>query len=550
MTGRHAGVHDRLKGTTDTGIGLASTAAALWLAVISPATAQASAAQRPPQVRRATLSDAWSAPRALQTGCAVAAGPQVAFPSEAPNLPTGPGAIVWASRPGGCSGAERAASLSSTVSLAPVGPSDRPASSSARSLPGIVSGELTALGGSFGRVTIAATLHGAVFSTSAAVAVLQGGAARPLGAPELNEPASASAMGRAYLGDVAVATVKGSSIAVRVERYYMHGFGPPRLVPIGRGRVTSLVATMDYRSDVLLAWQQNSAIYAHMLRASGRHEPTQRLGRSAAGPQLQALVSDNDHGAVAWSDPAPERRPATARTYVDLSGPGVRFGAPRLLASFADPAHVSRSSGSLGLVRLSTENAMLVWTDMKRGRYVVRGAPIVPAAGGAATLLSDARRDAVLAGLAPGPAGEAIALWTSPAAGAVDPLAPRTQLWAARTFVVPHNRLELRAPAMIAAPGALAAVGVAVDPGDDRALAAWRTARASTSIGYAVAGGTASEAAGAASTRRRAAPAPRAAQRSSPWLAIGLAAGGAAAAWALVRAATSRRRRRARKIRR
>jgi hypothetical protein len=544
VTGRYAGVHGRLKGTTDTGVGLASTAAALWLAVISLATAQTFAAQRPPQVRRATLSDAWSPPRALQTGCAVAAGPQVAFPSEAPNLPTGPGAIVWASRPGSCSGAaERAASLSSTVSLAPVGASDRPASWSARSLPGLVSGELTALGGSFGRVTIAAALQGAVVSASGAVAVLQGGAARPLGAPELNEPASASAIGRAYLGDVAVANVKGSAIAVRVERYYMHGFGPARLVPIGRGRVTSLVATMDYRSDVLLAWQQNSAIYAHMLRASGRHEPTQRLGRSAAGPQLQALVSDNDHGAVAWSDPAPEKRPATARTYVDLSGPGVRFGAPRLLASFADPAHVSRGSGSLGLVRLSTENAMLVWTDMKRGRYVVRGAPIVAAAGGAATLLSDARRDAVLAGLAPGPAGEAIALWTSAAAGAADPVVPRTELWAARTFVVPHNRLELRAPAMIAAPGTLAAVGVAVDPGDDRALAAWRTERASTSIGYAVAGGKASGAAGAASPHRPTARPPRPLQRSSPWLAIGLA-GGAAAALALARGATSRRRRR------
>jgi hypothetical protein len=544
VTGRHAGVHGRLKGTTDTGVGLASAAAALWLALIALATAQASTAQRPPEVRRAAFSHAWSAPGALQTGCAVAAGPQVAFPSEAPNLPTGPGAIVWASRAAGCSGAAgRAASLSSTVSLAPVGASDRPASSSARSLPGLVSGELTALGGSFGRVTIAAALHGAALSASA-LAILQGGATRPLGAPELDEPAAASAIGRAYLGDVAVATVKGSSIAVRVERYYMHGFGPARLVPIGRGRVTSLVATMDYRSDVLLAWQQNSAIYAHMLRASGRGEPTQRLGRSAAGPQLQALVSDNDHGAVAWSGPAPEKRATTARTYLDLSGPGVRFGVPRLLASFADPAHVSRSSGSLGLVRLSTENAVLVWTDVQRGRYVVRGAPVVAAAGGAATSLSDARGNAVLAGLAPGPAGEAIALWTSPPGGVVDPGAPRTELWAARTFVVPHNRLELRAPAMIAAPGALAAVSVAVDPRDDRALAAWRAERASTSIGYAVAGGAASETASAASPRRHAAPARRAAQRSSPWLAIGLASGGAAAAWALARAAASRRRRR------
>jgi hypothetical protein len=553
VTGRHAGVHGRLKGTTDSGVGLPSTAVALCFAVIALATGQAYAARRPDLGRRAALSDGWSAPGTLQTGCAVAAGPRVAFPSEAPNLPTGPGAIVWGSQAGGCSGAaEHSPSLSSRVTLAPVGASDRPASASARALPGLFSGELAAAGASFGRVTIGAALHGAAFSGSAAVAVLQGGAERPLGAPKLHEAASAVAIGRAYLGDVAVATVQGSSIAVRVERYYSHGFGPARLVPIGHGRVTSLVATMDYRSDVLLAWQQSSAIYAHMLRASGRSEPTQRLGRSAASPQLQALVSDNDHGAVAWSDPAPEKRATTTRTYLDLSGPGVRFGAPRLLASFADPAHVSRSSGSLGLVRLSTENALLAWTDMQQGRYVVRGAPIVAAAGGAATLLSGAGRDAVLAGLAPGPAGEAIALWTTSPGGPVDPVAARTELWAARTFVVPHNRLELQAPAMIAAPGALAAVSVAVDPGDGRALAAWRTQRASTSIGYAVRGRAASETASAASPRRSAARPPRPAQHSSAWLAIGLAAGGAAAASALARTATSRRRRRpgARKTRR
>jgi hypothetical protein len=226
----------------------------------------------------------------------------------------------------------------------------------------------------------------------------------------------------------------------------------------------------------------------------------------------------------------------------------VRFGAARRLASFADPAHVSRSPGSLALVRLSTENAVLAWTDVQAGRYVVRGAPIVAAAGGADTQLSDARRDAVLAGLAPGPAGEAIAIWTSPAGDAADPLAPRTELWAARTFVVPHNRLELRAPAMIAAPGALAAVSVAVDPGTDREFVAWRSQRGSTSIGYAVGGGTAAGTASAASAarpRHRAAPTPPAAERSSPWLAVGLVAGGAAVAGAVARTATSRRRRQA-----
>jgi hypothetical protein len=333
------------------------------------------------------------------------------------------------------------------------------------------------------------------------------------------------ALSRAYLGDVAVATANGSSIAVRVERHFMHHFGPVQTIPISRVPVTTLVATMDFRSDVLLAWQQGSAVYAHMLRASGRSDPTQKVGPSAPDPQLQALVSDNDHGTVAWASPAAPNRPGSAtRIYVNLSSAGVRFGAPHTVASFADPAQAGRSPGSLELVRLSNENAVLAWTDVERGRYLVRGAPIVAAAGGRSTRLSDAHGDAVLAGLAPGPAGEAIALWTSPRRGETGPRAPRTQLWAARTFSVPHNRLEERAPELIAAPGALEALSVAVDPGDDHALAAWRTQSDSRSIGYAVGQGVGAGAESAARRRAERAVAGAAPPGSAtPWLAIALA---------------------------
>src|SRR6202043_3619392 len=138
--------------------------------------------------------------------------------------------------------------------------------------------------------------------------------------------------------------------------------------------------------------QQNGAIYAHMLRASGRPERTQRVGVSAPDPQLRALVSDNDHGMIAWStDDVANGAQSRTRDYVALSDAGVRFTRPRLLASFVDPARVGLRPGSLALVRLSTENVLLAWTDAEHGHYVVRAAPAVFAAARGGALVSGPR---------------------------------------------------------------------------------------------------------------------------------------------------------------
>jgi hypothetical protein len=481
----------------------------------------------------------WSVPETLASGCMVAGEPQVAFPSAGPQLPTGPGAIVWSSEPSRCVASSAARSRrSSRLTLAAVGPSERPAITATRPLSGVLKGQLAAVGGSFGRITIAAVAHNP--SAPADVTVLQGRATRRLGSPAFAfaEAGSLVALAHGYLGEVAIATLRGTTIAVRVERHYLHGFGPTRLVRLPRGHVTSLVVTMDFRSDVLLAWQQDAAVYAEVLRASGRSDPVQRVGPSGPHPQLQALVSDNDHGVLAWSSPGIANRTST---YVDLSAAGVRFGAPRLLASFSDPAEVGRSPGSLALVRLSSENAILLWTDLQHGHYVVRGSPTGFAASRPAAALSDPRAQAVLAALAPGPEREAIALWTSPAGGHSDPRAARTQLWAARLFVVPHDRIAERNPEMVAAPGVLAAVSVAVDPRDDRALAAWLGPRAGGRIEYAVSRAATSAPAAAPRVGR-----PSAGGRSAggtPWLPITLAAAGAAGALLMMRGALVRRHR-------
>jgi hypothetical protein len=308
--------------------------------------------------------------------------------------------------------------------------------------------------------------------------------------------------------------------------------------------VTALTATMDYRSDVLIAWQQNGAVYARMLHASGHVDPIQRVGFSAPEPQLHALVSDNGHGMIAWS--STESRgslPARTRIYLDLSGPGVRFGVPRLLASFSDPQRIGDSPGSLNLVRLSTENVVLAWTEVEHGHYVIRAGPAVFAGVRPATLLSDARGQAVLADLAAGSAGEAVALWRSapPRQSGFDP--QRTELWAARTFIEPHDRLAHQAPEEIAPSGPNADPSVAVDPADDNAVAAWLTLGAHRDVEYAVGLG----AAGYRSTPI--ARAVRAVSAGTHWLRISAAVGTMVIAIAFAGLLVWRRRRGARSSR-
>ena len=437
----------------------------------------------------ARASRAWSAPRVLAQ-CAFAEGPQVAFPSEGPTRRTGDGAISWMSHPAPCT-ARSHRSGRWGVSVAALGPSDQARVTRVHPFEGESRVRAT-VGASLGRIAVAAA--NASSTPGGADSLLQGAASDPTAwSRVLAGSGPQLALGRAYLGDVAVAVVApGPSIRVRVERYYKSGFGAPRSIPIGTGAVTALTVAMDYRSDVLLAWQQDRSIYACMLRASGRIGTVERVGPSGLYPQLQAVVSDNDHGMIAWSSTGiPEGSTPRTRIFLSLSGTGVHFGAPHLLASFADPERVGRSPGSIALQRLSTENVMLVWTVAEHGRYLIRAAPAVFAASRPARLLSDPRSQAVLADLAPGPEGEAIAVWrTAPslAGGALD--MRRGELWAARASIAPHSRIVLGDLQEIAPQGPNLAPTLAVDPANDRAVAAWLVSGAQLQIEYAVGPGS------------------------------------------------------------
>lgn len=395
----------------------------------------------------------WSASRSLAT-CGVTAVPQIAFPSASPTEATGPGAIVWIASQAGC-GRARAGHAAQSLSIAWLGPGDRPSRTVRQAVSASRSPSVLADGTSLGRVAVAAP------TSTGSTAVLQGRAPNGLSAAAtLAGDGGAVAIARAYLGDAAVASVRaGRSIAVDVERHYLPAFNAPRRVPIAAGPVTALTVTLDYRSDVLVAWQQNGFIWADVLRASGARAAVQRVGPSGPDPQLQAVVSDDDRGMVAWSSGVGTR---TSVSFA-LSGTGVRFDGFRVLASYADPHGAGRQGGSLALVRLAEEDVLLAWTTVQNGHYAVLEVPAVFAGVRTATRLTQPGTDAILAALAPGPDNEAVALWRE-----------ASQLWAART-VIAGASVAVNTPALVADSAAGAEPAFAVDPANDRPVAAWVT---------------------------------------------------------------------------
>lgn len=488
----------------------------------------------------AAAPDTWSAPTVLAR-CGALAAPAVAFPSEAPSSPSGPGAVAWlASEP--CGGQGGAWGLSAAA----IGAAERPAAAvrvagggagprGAAAEPGGPS--LSASGVSFGQVGLLASGAGA--GASPVRARLFEGRAGAAIAPV----ASLAARGlpgqltRAYLGDaVAVGLASGGRAQLLIQRHYDHAPERAVAVALASGRVTALTAALDFRSDMLLAWQQNGAVWARFLPAAGGAGPVQRLGPSRPAPVISALVSDNYHATVAWSTttPAGAGAPRT-RVFLSLSGSGVSFGAPRLLSSYADPLAAGRSPGSVSLVRLSTENVLLAWTTFEGGAYAVRAAQPASGLAHGATRLSAGGTQAILAGLAAGPAGDALVLWESPAnAQSAGPAA----LWTDRAGIDGGTTITARTPVELAPPGRYEAPVAAVDPGSDRAVAAW--------IDHGPGGDTLDYAISGSRPGAGAAPAALAPGGGSHWVRIGgaalLAAGLAAAALVLTRLRHSRRR--------
>jgi hypothetical protein len=367
------------------------------------------------------------------------------------------------------------------VRVAAIDPEDIPGQPAdprtAAARPIALRGPLAATAGPYGRVVIAASSAGEPSTRAGGLLLTEGPAGGPFAAPlAIDPPASTFAFTTAYLGDVALLSSDAGGVQLRVQRHHASRFAAPAQVSTGAGAsIGALTVALDYRSDALAVWTQEGSIYARELPASGAPHPVQRLGAVGLGPasgaQIAAVLSDDDRAIVAWAD----RHAGQTSVYVARSQPGVRFDGPQLLERFSDPPDLPAYEDSPRIVRLSFESVMMAWTGAEAGHWVIRTAAIDLDGVHTPSTISPPGRDALLAALAAGPDGEALALWTEPQQTPAGLDLGRQAIFAARGFDAYPGRTDFAAGEEIAAPGPNSEATVALDPDSDRAVAAWRT---------------------------------------------------------------------------
>ena len=106
---------------------------------------------------------------------------------------------------------------------------------------------------------------------------------------------------------------------------------------------------------------------------------------------------------------------------------------------------------------------------------MVRTAPIDLHGVRAADTISPPGRDALLAGFAPGPDDEVLALWTEPQPTSTGLDLARQAIFAARGFDAYPGQTAFAAGNRLPRRGRTATPTIALDPDSDRAIAAWRT---------------------------------------------------------------------------
>jgi hypothetical protein len=439
-----------------------------------PATQQP-ATQQPATQQPATQQPAtpWSPPATL-SDCPGEAGTRVVFPSDKPNQATGPGAIVWSASPA-CPGGGGAR-------VSAIGPDDQPG---AGAVPHTTTGKLlmargplTATGGPHGEIVIAGGSQPARHGSPGEAVLIQGTASGPFAALRPSGGAgSPLAMSTAYLGDVAVAapptTGPHHDLSLHVERFFSQHFttNVPAFLGAGEGSVQALTLAMDFRGEALAVWAQRGAIYTRILSNRGNPHPPQRLATIGSSPRIAALLSDDNRAIVAWS----EQRGTQTSIYIDRSHTGVHFGSPELLERFQDPDGLPSPAASPSLVRMSSESVTLAWAGAAAGHWVIRTAPVDLDGVQAVATLAAPGGDALLADLAPGPADDAVLLWTEPLpTSGGQPDMRRQAIFAARGTDTGPGRTSFGEPQLLAPPGPVSDPTVALDPSSDRAVAAWQ----------------------------------------------------------------------------
>jgi hypothetical protein len=499
-------------------------------------TGQAVGTQQAVGAKQTPDAGQWSQPATL-SGCPGTGAPRVVFPSDSPTHGTGPGAIVWStSLP--CSGG-------AGVRVAAIGATDIPgrptAPRTAAGRPIALSGPVAATAGPYGRIVIAGASAEGAGTPAGGLLLTEGPADGPFASPTaLGGPASTFAFTTAYLGDVALASPGGAQLAadsppgetvplagethtgtetrpagdtptganaqpseagtlvgetqptgdtgsanglqLRIQRHHSFRFAAPALVTSGAGgSVQALTVALNYRSDALAVWTQEGSVYARELPAGGEPHTVERLGPGTpSGAQIAAVISDDNRAIVAWTS----RHDDQTSVYIARSQTGVRFAGPQLLERFSDPRDLPAYVDSPKIVRLSSESVMIAWTGAEAGHWIVRTAAIDLHGVRATSTISPPGRDALLTDLAPGPDGEALALWAEPEQTPLGLNRDRQAIFAARGLDAYPGQTIFTPGEQVAPPGPNSDPTVALDPDTDRAIAVWRTGAGA--IAYAI----------------------------------------------------------------
>ena len=425
----------------------------------------------------------WTAATTVRT-CAPAAMPKVVFPFSLPAVRSGRGAIVWL---GGAPQCGRDTRDGTTLDIASLHSDDELS----------VPRTLWRGTGLVGPLETASTTRGQIVAAfgqdSSAVygetpAALGLATLTPLGGPP-----SLVATADGYIGDADIVNTVVSGgrqqIVLRAQRHYASGFGRPVAFSVGAAPVSALTVGMDFRADAIVLWAQSGTVYARWITNRGRVYPARTLGPAGYAPQLAAVLSDNNHAFVMWSDEPPPGTPGPSTIYLEHSGDDVTFGRPRVLTRFTEPAEQRLTPGSIALVRITpSEGVTAAWTSRSpSGNYAVSAAGLTSGGPLPAATIAQPAEDLRLAALAAGPHDDIVVVLESAPRAARGFDGTHQAILAARTVSGGPGGFSFETPAALAAPGPNSAPAVAIDPHTDRAVVAWQTTSGGLpAVAYAV----------------------------------------------------------------
>ena len=356
-------------------------------------------------------------PAATLATCAPASDPVVAFPFSEPSTRSGRGAIMWIGGAPSCAGTGAGRPVAVTPARRRRSTRRRSIPTISRAFPRAVVRRRALVGPLESATTTAGQLVAVAGDPADAVGGRPGallgeglaGGVLPVVVP-LGGPDSPVATADGYIGDadvVSTATSLGGDqlIELREQRHYARSFAPAITLEEGFAPITALTVGMDFRGDSIVLWAQGGEVHAQWVTNDGNVYAAQLLGPAGYAPVLAAVLSDNDHAFVMWTDEPAPGRPGEARIFLEHSGNNVALPvAPQLLAEFAEPAAQRLGPGSIALVRVTpSEGVLAAWTLIAGGNYEVQAAGLTSSQVLPAATIAEPGVDLRLAALATGP---------------------------------------------------------------------------------------------------------------------------------------------------